>query len=52
MSIGNQEQLAVGVNGEETQEIVLSASYKISDGLGLGLRHMLAPAVGFVAAVR
>lgn len=52
VSIGNQEQLAVGVDGEETQEVLNPASYKISDRLGLGLRQTLAPAVGLVAAVK
>lgn len=52
VSIGNQEQLAVGVDGEETQEVFLPASYKISDGLGLGLRYRLAPAVDLRAAVK
>lgn len=47
MSKRNQEQLAVGVDGEETQEVVLPASYKISYGLGLRLRHRFAPAVDF-----
>lgn len=51
VSIGNQEQLAVGVDGEETQEVLNPASYKISDRLGLGLRQTLAPAVGLGAAV-
>lgn len=45
VSIGNQEQLAVGVDGEETQEVFLPTSYKISDCLGLGLRHRFSPAV-------
>ena len=51
MSVGNQEQLAVGVDSEETQELVDPASYKISDSRGLGLRHGLAPRVGYTAAV-
>lgn len=36
VSVGNEEQLAVGVDGEETQEVFLSASHKVSYGLGLG----------------
>lgn len=51
VSVGNQEQLPVGVDGEETQEVVLPASHKVSDGLGLGLRHRFAPTVDFGAAV-
>lgn len=52
VSIGNQEQLAVGVDGEETQEVVDPAAYKISDRLRLGLRQRLRPAVDVGAAVR
>lgn len=51
VSIGNQEQLAVGVDGEETQELIDPAAYKISDGLGLGLGQSSCPTVGVVAAV-
>lgn len=52
MSVGNQEQLAVGVDGEETQEVLDSASYKVCHGLGLGLRHGLGTTVGVGTAVR
>lgn len=52
VSVGNQEQLAVGVDGEETQEVLNPAPYKISDRLGLGLRQGLGPAVDLSAAVR
>ena len=52
MSVGNQEQLAVGVDSEETQELVDPASYKISDSRGLGLRHGLAPREDLTAAVK
>lgn len=52
MSIGKQEQLAVGVDGEETQEVLNPASYKICHGLGLGLRHGLGTAVNVGAAVK
>lgn len=52
VSVGNQEQLAVGVDGEETQEVLSPAPYKVSDRLGLGLRQGLGPAVDFGAAVR
>lgn len=45
VSVGNQKQLAVGVDGEETQEVFLTTSYKISDSLGLRLRHRSGPAV-------
>lgn len=41
VSIGNQDQLAVGVDGEETKEDVLSASHKVSYSLGLRLRCRL-----------
>lgn len=51
VSIWNQEQLAVGVDGEETQEVILEFSYKVSYGLGLGLRHRFAPTVDLGAAV-
>lgn len=51
MSIGKQEQLAVGVDGEETQEVLDAASYKVSHRLGLGLRHSFAPAVDVRGAV-
>lgn len=51
MSVGKQEQLAVGVNGEETQEVLEAGSYKESHRLGLGLRHRLGPTVGLIAAV-
>lgn len=37
MSVGKQEQLAVGVDGEETQEVVKARSYKESHRLGLRL---------------
>lgn len=52
MSKGKQEQLAVGVNGEETQEVLNSASYKIRHSLGLRLRHGLGPTIGVGTAVR
>lgn len=52
MSIGEQEQLAVGVDGEETQEVLNPASYKVCHGLGLGLRQGLGTAVDVGAAVR
>lgn len=52
MSIGKQEQLAVGVDGEETQEVLDAASYKVSHRLGLWLRQGFAPAVGIRAAVK
>lgn len=52
VSVGDQEQLAVGVDGEETQEVLDPAPYKVSDRLGLGLRQGLGPAVDFGAAVR
>lgn len=51
MPIGEQEQLTVGVDGEETQEVLNPASYKVCHGLGLGLRHRLGAAVDFGAAV-
>lgn len=51
VSVGNQEQLAVGVDGEETQEVFLSASNKVSYGLGLGLRDGASPWVDVGAAV-
>lgn len=51
MSVGKQEQLAVGVNGEETQEVLEPGSYKESHRLGLGLRQRLGPTVGLIAAV-
>lgn len=46
MAIGNQEQLAVGVDGEEAQEAVLSASQKVSYSVGLRLRHGFASREG------
>ncbi len=52
VSVGKQEQLAVRVNGEETKEVVLPTSNKISDCLSLRLRCGLAPAVEEGAAVR
>lgn len=52
MSIGKQEQLAVGVDGEETQEFINLASYKICHGLGLGLGHRLGTTVDVGAAVK
>lgn len=52
MSVGKQEQLAVGVDGEETQEVLNSASNKICHGLGLGLRHGLGTTIGAGTAVR
>lgn len=52
ISIGNQQQLAVGVDGEETQEVFLPGSHEIGDGLGLGLGRGLAPAVDVGAAVK
>lgn len=51
MSVGKQEQLAVGVNGEETQEVLEAGTYKESHRLGLGLRYRLGPTVDFCAAV-
>lgn len=45
--VGNQEQLAIGMDGEEAQELVLPAPYKIGDGLGLGLGHRPGPTVDF-----
>lgn len=51
MSIGKKEQLAVGVDGEETQEVLNPASYKICHGLGLGLGRRLGTAVDVGAAV-
>lgn len=52
VSIGNQDQLAVGVDGEETQEDVLSASYKVSYSLGLRLRCWFGSRVGVWATVK
>lgn len=51
MSIGKQEQLAVGVDGEETQEVLNPASHKICHGLCLGLGHRLGSTVGVGAAI-
>lgn len=45
VSIGNEEQLAVGVDGEKTQEVVLSAPHEVSHGLGLRLGHGFGPTV-------
>lgn len=47
VSIGEQKQLTVGVNGEETQEVVLSALEEVCHGLGLRLRRGVGPAKDF-----
>lgn len=47
VSVGNQEHLAIGVDAEETQEAILSASYKVSYSPGLELRHSFASRVEF-----
>lgn len=51
VSIGNQEQLAIGVDGEETQEVILPLPYEVGDGLGFGLGRGFAPRVNVWAAV-
>lgn len=51
VSIGNQQQLAIGVDREETQDVVLSTSYKVGNGLRLRLRHRLGPAIDVRRAV-
>lgn len=46
VTIGNQEQLAVGVDGEETQKVILPTSDEFSHSLSLGLRCRTGPTVG------
>lgn len=44
VSKGEQKQLAVGVNGEETQEVVFLAFQEVCHSLGLRLRRCMGPA--------
>lgn len=45
VSIWHQEELAIGVDGEETQEVRTLRSDKVSYGLGFGLRLRFGPTV-------